>query len=391
MGRHVRTASLLAAVSATVAGVVFAALPRGAPATATRADPFASDLPLESLVVREEPAYEVVDVLVGKVVSPEGGPLGFLRSGNLEWVASVGDRFRVGDPLARLDASELRIQRETAAANAARAHAQGRALEARLALASRTLERHTALLELSNISRARHEETFFDVQALRSERDAAKHLERAAAEELLQIDKQIDDSVLRAPYGGVVVGRSASVGSVVQATTPVLEYLGMDRLEVHAGVSARVADRLVPNQIYSVEIGGAEWELRLVTVVPKLDADSRTYRAILAPAAAPLDARSGTIARLRVPSTVPDRGFWLPLEALVESHRGLWSVYALRASDEARANGRSGAVVEVRTVEVLYSDGRRAYVRGALADRERVIASHLARVVPGQRVLVDTP
>jgi prepilin-type processing-associated H-X9-DG protein len=44
--------------------------------------------------------------------------------------------------------------------------------------------------------------------------------------------------------------------------------------------------------------------------------------------------------------------------------------------------------VERRSVNVLYADGQRAFVSGAIEDGEAIIASGLHRVVPGQPVQI---
>ena len=89
-------------------------------------------------------------------------------------------------------------------------------------------------------------------------------------------------------------------------------------------------------------------------------------------------------------------GAWLPLTALTEGSRGLWSAYAVEAApgDARAAQGReiggdtAGGRLAVQPLEVLYQDGDRVYVRGPLAAGEILVAAGLHRVVPGQLVRV---
>ena len=65
------------------------------------------------------------------------------------------------------------------------------------------------------------------------------------------------------------------------------------------------------------------------------------------------------------------------MSALTASDRGLWAVYVI--------NGEN--IIERRLVEVIHNEASRAYVRGLLSDRDRVVNSGVQRIVPGQTVL----
>ena len=71
--------------------------------------------------------------------------------------------------------------------------------------------------------------------------------------------------------------------------------------------------------------------------------------------------QDGSLARVRHERMIAGRGAWLPLGALAEGRRGLWSVYVVRdtASEGEAAGSASSArsVVERRQVDVVHSDG----------------------------------
>ena len=69
-------------------------------------------------------------------------------------------------------------------------------------------------------------------------------------------------------------------------------------------------------------------------------------------------------------------GFWLPLSALTEADRGLWGVYVVNAEQ----------IVERRLIEIVHSEADRVFVRGTLATDDRVVATGVQRIVPGQVV-----
>jgi len=88
---------------------------------------------------------------------------------------------------------------------------------------------------------------------------------------------------------------------------------------------------------------------------------------------------AGTVAELVMNAEVDEPGFWLPLSALSESQRGLWSVFVIRS-------GAVGQTVETRLVEILHRGDDAVFVRGTLRDGERIVSAGTARIVPGQRV-----
>jgi multidrug efflux pump subunit AcrA (membrane-fusion protein) len=95
------------------------------------------------------------------------------------------------------------------------------------------------------------------------------------------------------------------------------------------------------------------------------------------PSSAPV--QPGEIIRLSVRTVEPVRGVWVPVSALTERERGLWSVYV------ARSEG-SDWLAQPDTVEVIHAAGEEVYVRGGLRDGDRVILDGLHRLTPGQRV-----
>jgi hypothetical protein len=73
-------------------------------------------------------------------------------------------------------------------------------------------------------------------------------------------------------------------------------------------------------------------------------------------------------------------GGWLPLSALLEGDKGLWTVLVTR-------EGESGTIITAReSVEVIYNEGDRVYVRGTVANGAAVVASGVQRLSPGSPV-----
>lgn len=77
-------------------------------------------------------------------------------------------------------------------------------------------------------------------------------------------------------------------------------------------------------------------------------------------------------------------GIWLPIDSLSRGSRGLWTVFvAVEVVDQS-------ATVERREVEIVHTDGDRALVRGTVFGGDRVIIAGTHRVVPGQRIQLQS-
>jgi hypothetical protein len=104
--------------------------------------------------------------------------------------------------------------------------------------------------------------------------------------------------------------------------------------------------------------------------------------------------RPGEQLELELDQWVGEPGVWLPLEALAEGARGLWSAYVVEPAKDADDPQGTGSLASTRgrlvarPLEILYQTGDRVFVRGPLAPGERLVAAGLHRVVPGQLVRV---
>ena len=92
-----------------------------------------------------------------------------------------------------------------------------------------------------------------------------------------------------------------------------------------------------------------------------------------------IHALDGEPVTLQLRERVVQSGGWLPLAALIEGQRGVWTVLRLSPDGDALRTVREA-------VEVLDLQGDRAYVRGTLADAALVVANGVHRITPGTLV-----
>jgi hypothetical protein len=159
----------------------------------------------------------------------------------------------------------------------------------------------------------------------------------------------------------------------------VFELVETTSLEARIGLPANLAAALEPGRVYSLEGDLGQVDARLKSVTGVIDASQRTVTSVF-DVLDPSKVSAGAVVRLEIQRDVNEPGFWVPVSALAENQRGLWSLYIARQAED-------GWVAQPGLVEVIQSEGERAYVRGAVSDGDRIILNGLQRITPGQRVL----
>lgn len=355
------------------AGLAFIAL-LGAATTALHvrasldpAPPAREPLPVATVAVSRVPDYTVSERFVGRLEPNRRTELAFELGGTVTGVAfDEGDRVPAGAVVARLDTASLEARDAVLAASA-------RETAARLERARLALARVTGLRRAGHAS----DEAFDEARLTVAELEATRA--RVAAERR-RVAVDLQKSALRAPFAGRVAARHVDDGAVVAPGTPVLELVEHGARQARVGVSVAAAADLSPGARYTLRINGEEVLAELAALRPDLATGTRTVTALFrvpAPAAAPL----GEVVTLAMDRRVESTGFWVPVGALSEDWRGLWSLYTVPAGGDGEA-----ARVGRESVEVLHTRDGRAFVRGTLGDGERIIAEGIHRVTRGQAV-----
>lgn len=320
--------------------------------------------------------YPVQREFSGRIEASRVSRVGFEISGALTQVlVDEGDRVTAGSVLALLDTAAVRARRDEAAAALAQAvSAEG--------LAARSLKRNEDAADGGGISE----------QALDAALDAATSAAAnvaAARARLASADVDLARSVLKAPYDAVVIRRQLDEGEIVSTGQPVLALQELAALQVRIGVAGDLSRVISAGDLRTLRIGDRALDATVTTVLPVRDAATRTVDVIL-----DIDpdngALPGDLARLVVEETVEAESFRLPIAALAEGSRGLWTAYvAVPFAGAELPPGGASHQLEPRAVEILHEDTSHVYVRGALEPGERYVTGGLQRVVPGQPVRID--
>ncbi len=302
---------------------------------------------------------------LGLVISGRKAQLSFEIPGK---IASLphrqGSQVRAGELIATLDDATLRTRQDAASARLKQAQAE-------LELARIKARRQKDLRETGAVSREAYDETRLRASALQAQVDAVQA-------DLSSIVLDLEKTRLLAPYDGIIADHHVYEGAVINPGTPVVRLVEVAQLEAHVGVAARRTRDLEKGKAYTLNLGNGPLQATLLSVRPDVDPVTRSATAVFA-LPPDINALEGEPVSLEMDEQVSAGGGWLPLTALQEGQRGLWTVLVV-VQDEAQS------VVRREAVEVLQVEGDRVYVRGTLADGAAVVATGAHRVAPGSVV-----
>lgn len=186
----------------------------------------------------------------------------------------AGQRVARGDLLVRLDDADYRLALD-------RAQAQREAAAVRLALALRQLDRTRELIQGRFVSPELLNQRETEVASLRAELQVLE-VQVATAQ------RQLEKTVIRAPFDGAVRDRQAQLGELAVPGMPLATLVTLQDSEIAARIGAGDADWIGLAREMVFEWTGEQRPVRLLRLSPLTDRESRTREArfALAPVAA---------------------------------------------------------------------------------------------------------
>lgn len=384
-------------------------------------------LPVETIRLVPVDRIEVTRTFTGELAARRQADLAFEGNGRiLEIMVDDGEDVTAGQALARLDSADLDARRAEVEAQRVRLQAQldqliagprketilaasanVNAIREELRLAEVQRDRRKALAEKGTISSEQLDTTRALVNQLAARLAAAEaqlaelengtRVETLAAQRgalleldaaLHTIDVSIGKTTLCAPFAGTIGARLLDEGAVVSQQMPSAAFRLVETraLEARIGIPAALATEVTDaDATPSLTMGEHHLEVHAIRALPALAAGTRTVTVIfeIAPdSARAAHARPGDLVSLDWTTSRAEQGAWIPLGALSESARGLWSAFAIVPPS---AGSESSTVARIE-LEVLTANESRAFVRGTFNDELTIVAKGSGRIVPGQAV-----
>ena len=305
-----------------------------------------------------------------------------------------------GAELIRLSSIETDAQLKEAEANAAQIEARlgitgGAALDvnavpevqnakASADLAQSEFARIKSLLDQRVVSQSEYDQRRTQAEAARQQYEAAKNgaaqqyqsLQAARARVSLA-RKAFSDTVVRAPFNGVVAQRLVTVGDYVTKGMKVAVVVRVNPLRVQLTVPEQAVSAMAPGQPVTFEVDaypGRQFEGRVKYVSPALQADQRalTVEAIVPNADGVLKPGLFATARIEQPGRTP--GVLVPA-ASVQTISGTSRVYVV-----------AGDHVEERIVTTGETVGDLVEITKGLKAGEHIATKNVAQLADGIKV-----
>ena len=260
----------LAALAALAAGAWFALAPHS---VAVQTTPVVTSYPSQQFVVLNATGY---------VVAQRKAAIASKASGRLEWLGvAEGSRVRAGEVIARLDNRDVVAQAESAEANVRAARAALAQAEAEERDAAQQLRRNADLAAKGFVAaatvdaaKARHDRATAGVGSARAAIGAAEAAARNAR-------VAVDFTLIRAPFDGVILSKSANVGDIITPFSSAADSKGavvtmadMATLEVEADVAESSLSKVrvgQPAEIVLDALPDARFRGRISRMVPTVD------------------------------------------------------------------------------------------------------------------------
>lgn len=218
-----------------------------------------------------------------------------------------GQRVEEGQVLATLDPVDADAQRALAASQVNAAQSQIGSVQAQLKEAEANAARLGALVGQKLISRAQYEQSVAARDALRAQLATAQRNAQVARDGLRIADNGVDNTVVRAPFAGVVIAKSAQPGEIVSplsagggfTRTGIGTIVDMQSLEVEVEVGEAFIGRVKPGMPTETILNAyQDWKIpgKVIAIIPTADRGKATVKVRVG-----LDAKGD-------PRIVPDMG-----------------------------------------------------------------------------------
>lgn len=218
----------------------------------------------------------------GYVVAQRKASVASKATGRLEWLGVLeGSKVHAGEVIARLESNDTQAVRDQAAANVHVAEANLAQGKAELTQAEIAFKRSEALGEKNIISESMRESAEARLAKARAGFAGFEAAIAAAQANLRVSEVAVDQTVIRAPFDGVVLTRHANVGDTITPFSQAVDTKGavvtiadMDSLEVEADVAESSYLSIHVGQPVEIQldaIPGERFEGVVSRIVPTVD------------------------------------------------------------------------------------------------------------------------
>jgi len=341
---------------------------------------------VRTVVVRttsQEPVADAVLDASGYVTARRQATVSAKITGKVVQVRiEEGMRVKEGEVLARLDNTEARAQLALAQAQLAATRSQIAEIRAHLIQAERDYTRQRGLADRQLISAQALDAALAQRDMLRARLASTEEQIRVAQESVVVAQVQLDNTVVHAPFSGIVVAKAAQPGEIISpisagggfTRTGIGTIVDMDSLEIQVDVNEAFINRVQSGQPVEARLlAYPDWKIpgEVIAIVPTADRSKATVKVRIA-------------LNLRDPRIVPDMGVRVAFLDPQPAQPAQLAAGVLVPVESVRVDGTAGVVC-------VYADGkvgRRSVTLGKTVGSHRQVLSGLR---DGERVVLSPP
>jgi RND family efflux transporter MFP subunit len=226
----------------------------------------------------------------GYVVAHRKATVSAKTTGKLaEVLIEEGQSVAAGQILARLDDSNVNASLAQAEAQVRQAEASQAAAQVAYENARPLYERNKQLVGRGNISANVYEASKTAFDAAQANLAVTKHALEVAQATRMVAQRYKEDTVVRAPFAGVITVKAAQPGEIVSPSsagggftrTGIGTIVDMDSLEVQVDVSENFISRVHANQAATIRLNAyPDWQIpgEIIAVIPTADRAKATVQ-----------------------------------------------------------------------------------------------------------------
>ena len=210
-----------------------------------------------------------------------------------EVLIEEGQRVEAGQIMATLDPIDAAAQRDLASSQMAAARSQIGSVQAQLKEAEANAARLGGLVKQQLVSKAQYEQAIAARDALRAQLRTVQQQSQVAGAQLRIADQGVDNTVVRAPFAGVVIAKAAQPGEIVSplsagggfTRTGIGTVVDMDSLEVEVDVGEQFIGRVKPGMpVESTLNAYPDWKIpsEVIAIIPTADRGKATVKVRIA-------------------------------------------------------------------------------------------------------------
>ena len=302
-----------------------------------------------------------------------------------EVLIEEGQRVEAGQVMATLDPIDADAQRDLAASQLGAARSEIAAVEAQLKEAEANATRLSGLTQQQLVSKAQYDQAVAQRDALRARLQTAQRNAQVAGSGLRIAAQGVDNTIVRAPFAGVVIAKAAQPGEIVSplsagggfTRTGIGTIVDMDSLEVEVDVSEAYIGRVQPKMpVEAVLNAYPDWRIpaEVIAIIPTADRAKATVKVRIA-----LKSKDTRI--------VPDMGVRVSFLEQEDQKTAAAAPAAPRTQVPAAALRKDGEQDIVFVMHDEKAERRAVKLGGNIGDDRQVLAGLSA----GERVIIEAP